>query len=326
MPEERIGLACSGGGIRSAALSSGVLRRLLHRGVKIDHVSCVSGGNYVAAAYLDWKYRHNQQDDHKWHKEFFEYMRSRVGCLANFERPLQGIVEFIILVLLLFTVSVVIPSVRYSVGAFTTAYVIDFVFGSIMRKGFVCIDVPLNSTGSVANSFATERNCQSEFVLSDPEVQQQCVLFLLLAITSFVFYGIRVVGPIRFRPIARFFQVLNGVLFMFTFLPWLIQQFVEVLPSWLNALVIVLSIFFWLGFPPLRRKASLAIVFYFYAFVIKWRVYQTTVFGIAYEEHLFYKLLLISGGFIWLSPYFGMFRMTAIFTYYKWRLQKSFFT
>lgn len=317
MPEKGIGLACSGGGIRSAALSSGVLRRLLHRSVKIDYVSCVSGGNYVAAAYLDWKYRHNQQDDHKWHKEFFEYMRSRVGYVCNWETPFQGIVETIILVLLLITVNFVIPCVMYSVGAFTAAYVIDYVFGSVMREGFVCIDVPLNSTGSVANSSATERHCKAEFAISDPEVREQCVLFLLLSITSIVFYCIKVVAPIRFRSIARFFQVLTGAVFMFTFMPWVIQQFIEVLPSWLNTMVIVLSIFFWLGFPPLRRKASLALVFYFYAFVVKWRVYQTKVIGIAYEDHLFYKLLLISGGFIWLSPYFGMFSMTAIFTYYK---------
>ena len=317
MTEERIGLACSGGGIRSAALSSGVLRRLLHRGVKIDYVSCVSGGNYVAAAYLDWKYRHNQQDDHKWHKAFFEYMRSRVGYVCNWERPFQGILETIILVLLLITVNFVIPCVMYSVAAFTAAYVIDYVFGRIMRLGFECIDMPLNSTGSVANSSATERHCRQEFAISDPEVREQCVLFVLLSIMFIVLYCIKVVAPIRCRSIARFFQVLTGMVFMFTFMPWLIQQFIEVLPVWLNTLVIVLSIFFWLGFPPLRRKACLALVFYFYAFVVKWRVYQTKVIGIAYDDDLFYTLLLISGGFIWLSPYFGMFSMTAIFTYYK---------
>ena len=318
MQEERIGLACSGGGIRSAALSSGVLRRLLHRGVKIDYVSCVSGGNYVAAAYLDWKYRHNHLDEHKWHKEFFEYMRSRVGYVCNWERPFQGIVETIILVFLLITVNFIIPCIMYSVGAFTAAYIIDYVFGDIMRLGFECTDVHLNKTGSEAiSSTSTESNCTLEFAISDPEVREQCVLFVCLSIAFIVFYCIKVVAPLRFRSIARFFQVLTGSVFMFTFMPWVIQQFIEVLPPWLNTLVIVLSIFFWLGFPPLRRKASLALIFYFYAFVVKWRVYQTKVIGIAYDDHLFYQFLLISGGLIWLSPYFGMFSMTAIFTYYK---------
>ena len=317
MPEERIGLAFSGGGIRSAALSSGVLRRLLHRDVKVDYVSCVSGGNFGAAAYLDWKYRHNQQDDHKWHKEFFEYMRSRVGYICNWERPFQGAVETIILVLLLITVNLIIPCIVYSVGAFTAAYIIDYVFGAIMRKGFKCIDVPLNSTGSAVNSSATERHCRPEFAISDPEVREQFVLFVLFSITTIVFHCIKLVAPIKLRSCARYFQVLTGLVFAFTFVPWLIQQFVEVLPSWLNTLVIVLSVFFWLGFPPLRKKASLALVFYFYAFVVKWRVYQTKVIGIAYDERLFYTLLLVSGGIIWISPYFGMFSMTSVFTYYK---------
>ena len=51
------GLAFSGGGIRSAAFCSGVLRRLLERGVEVDNLSCVSGGGYTGTAYLDWKYR-----------------------------------------------------------------------------------------------------------------------------------------------------------------------------------------------------------------------------------------------------------------------------
>ena len=315
MTEDKIGLAFSGGGIRSAALSSGVLRRLLHRGVKVDYISCVSGGNYTAAAYLDWKYRHNQADDHKWHKEFFEHMRTRVGYVCNWERPLQGLMETIILVLLLITINFVIPCIMYSTGAFSAAFVINYVFGSIMRKGFVCIDVPLNTTGSPAST--TERHCTPEFAISDPEVREQCVLFVLLSILFIVFHAIKVVSSLRFRSIARFFQIITGVLFGFTFVPWLIQQFINVLPAWLNTLVIVLSVFFWLGFPPLRRKASLALVFYFYAFVIKWRVYETKVIGIAYDEHLFYTLLLVSSGLIWVSPYLGMFSLTSIYTYYK---------
>ena len=40
----QVGLAFSGGGIRSAAFCSGVLRRLLERNVQVDYLSCVSGG------------------------------------------------------------------------------------------------------------------------------------------------------------------------------------------------------------------------------------------------------------------------------------------
>ena len=317
MPKNRIGLAFSGGGIRSAALSSGVLRRLLHRGIEADYVSCVSGGNYTAAAYLDWKYRHDQKDHPKWHKEFFEHMRSRAGYICNWQKPLQGIVDTILLTMLIIMVNFVIPSVMYGVIALPAAYVIDYLFGAILRKGFDCRDVPIASTGSGANTNDTERRCAADFSLSDPAVKEQLTMFCLLPIAFCVLYVVKVVAPLRISYKARFLQSLAAVLFAFTFLPWLIQQFISITPQWLNILFFFLSVFFWLGFPPLRRKASLALCCYFYAFVIKWRVYQTVTFGIQYDEHTFYVLLLISGFFLWASPYLGIFGMTAVFTCYK---------
>lgn len=55
-------------------------------------------------------------------------------------------------------------------------------------------------------------------------------------------------------------------------------------------------------------------------------MYETSIVGIVYEEQLFYTLLLISGFCLWLNPFVGMFSTTAVFTYYKWRLQQAFFT
>ncbi len=48
----RVGICCSGGGIRSAAYSLGALQRLQQDGVlqKADYLSAVSGGSYIAAA------------------------------------------------------------------------------------------------------------------------------------------------------------------------------------------------------------------------------------------------------------------------------------
>ena len=57
MTSNKTGLAFSGGGIRSAALCSGVLRRLLKDNAKVDYLSCVSGGGYTGTSFLDWKYR-----------------------------------------------------------------------------------------------------------------------------------------------------------------------------------------------------------------------------------------------------------------------------
>src|SRR3982074_3632108 len=49
---EAVGLALSGGGIRSASVSLGVLQALNHHGVlrQIDYLSTVSGGGYMGAS------------------------------------------------------------------------------------------------------------------------------------------------------------------------------------------------------------------------------------------------------------------------------------
>lgn len=54
-PQNLIGLALSGGGIRSATFSLGVMQALAHRGLlrRIDYLSTVSGGGYIGSA-LSW--------------------------------------------------------------------------------------------------------------------------------------------------------------------------------------------------------------------------------------------------------------------------------
>ena len=91
----RIGLAFSGGGIRSAAFCSGVLRRLLQLKVKIENMSCVSGGGFTGTAYLDWKYRNGQKDNPKWHQEFFNQMRERTGYFCNWQSLVSWINSFL---------------------------------------------------------------------------------------------------------------------------------------------------------------------------------------------------------------------------------------
>ncbi|XP_029203427.2 uncharacterized protein LOC114967551 isoform X2 [Acropora millepora] len=319
------GLAFSGGGIRSAALCSGVLRRLLEKKVHVDYVSCVSGGNYTAAAYLDWKYRHGGKDDDKWHREFFEHMRKRVGYLCDWQRHggLQGLLDTIIMVALLITINLVIPCVMYSAGAFTSAVIIDFLFGKILRQGFDCEG--RNATTSPRGSRCIASCVQ--FDITDPKFRDQSILFASLFILFAVCHVVKVSYTPIIRSFARLLKIVSGLLFAFTFIPWLIHQFSDVLPRWLKISVFILSTFFWLGFPPLRKQASSAIVLYFYAFVITWRVYQCKTFFLPeYREELFYELLLISSCFIWISPYLGIFSDTSTFIYYKWRLQKAFFT
>ena len=63
-----IGLALSGGGIRSAAFNLGILQALANKGAleKIDYLSTVSGGGYIGSAltwFLSKDYAHNSSGD-----------------------------------------------------------------------------------------------------------------------------------------------------------------------------------------------------------------------------------------------------------------------
>ena len=151
-----------------------------------------------------------------------------------------------------------------------------------------------------------------------PNIEGSKHFFASLFILFAVCHVVKVSYISIIRSFARLLEIVSSLLFAFTFIPWLIHQFSDVLPRWLKISVFILSTFFWLGFPPLRKQASSAIVLYFYAFVITWRVYQCRTFFLPeYREELFYELLLISSCFIWIRPYLGIFSDTTTFTYYK---------
>ncbi|PFX19864.1 hypothetical protein AWC38_SpisGene15695 [Stylophora pistillata] len=135
MASTKTGLAFSGGGIRSAALCSGVLRRLLQNKAKVDYLSCVSGGGYTGTAFLDWKYRKEKKakGNEEWHEEFFDNMRQRAGYLCNWEKPCQGILDTIAMFLLVLTVTFIEPIVIYGSFAFPLAFIIDYLFGEALR-------------------------------------------------------------------------------------------------------------------------------------------------------------------------------------------------
>ena len=131
----KLGLSFSGGGTRSAAFCSGVLRRLLQKNVNVDYLSCVSGGGYTGTAYLDWKYRHEKKDNKKWHLKFFDHMREGVGLICHCQRPCQAVLESVILLAILIFVALLAPILLWGTYAFPLAYIIDFAFGSILRGG-----------------------------------------------------------------------------------------------------------------------------------------------------------------------------------------------
>lgn len=100
--EKRIGLALSGGGIRSATFSLGVLQRLaMHDTLReFDILSTVSGGGYIGAFLSAWIHRSSSPDhvwselkrcpennqteptEVQWLRRYSNYLTPRVGALS----------------------------------------------------------------------------------------------------------------------------------------------------------------------------------------------------------------------------------------------------
>ncbi|XP_022790889.1 uncharacterized protein LOC111330315 [Stylophora pistillata] len=327
------GVAFSGGGIRSAALCSGVLRRLLQKETIPDFLSCNSGGGYTGTAYLDWKYRNEQKDDPKWHREFFTNMRRRVGIICDWQKPLQGILDVFVILFLFLLVVIVLPVSNWSGFAIPVAFIIDRFFGRLMRIPFTCPDekkhnftkaeMVENPAVSVVFNMSETVECVPKF---SPEMHSTLFTFAFLFLLFLFFFVMKKVVRPSLEPFAIFLSNFSGFVFAMVFLPWFIEEFVVVTPYWLNALILVLSIFLWLGIPPLRDKASLAMAVYFYAYAVKWRVYKTDVLSVKYDETTFYLLVWISGILIWINPLLGVFQRSALHAYNRWRLQRAFYS
>ena len=135
-PEATTGIAFSGGGIRSAAFCAGALRKMLQDNVLLEYLSCVSGGGYTGAAFLDWKKRKGPTD--QWHGEFFEQMRNNAGYLCNWQSPWRGICQSIYFTFLLIFVVIILPCVLWLPYAFPVAVFVDvFLVGFYEKTALV---------------------------------------------------------------------------------------------------------------------------------------------------------------------------------------------
>lgn len=322
----KTGLAFSGGGVRSAAICSGVLRRMLQKQVSIDYLSCVSGGGYTGASYLDWKYRNENKDDPSWHKEYFDHLRTHSNPFCNCRNPCSAILDALILVMLVFIVSLVLPWVGAFTFAIPTAYIMDFFFGDILRLPFTCPEEKINNFTS--SQIAENPNTIEGLKLNNgsaecvpkfgPHMYKTISLFTSILIAFLLFYFLNKLLEERRRTFYYVFRLLSsasGFTLAMTFLPWFIEEYIVVTPMWINALIIVFSIFIWLGFPPLRDKASLALIVYFYAYAVKWRVYKTPIAGFNYSHTVFWILLWICGVLLWLHPFIGLLQQSAVHLY-----------
>ena len=276
------GLAFSGGGIRSAALCSGVLRRLLEQKIEPDHLSCVSGGGYTGTAYVDWKYRHEQKDDPSWHKRFFEHMRIRAGLLCDWQRRLHGVVDSLVFFLVVLLVSIVIPVIGWGCFACPLAYLINVAFGDLLRANRWSCSLEILKLG----------NCDFP---TDTLAFRRMLLFVVPLVVGIFFFVYSTRKGWRGVSVARFIAVVSGSLSIFSFLPWFIHDYLNNTPAYVEGGVVFLSALLWFFVPVLRHYSSLVIIIYAYAFVIYWRVYEGEIFGARYNHELFSILLFLSG-------------------------------
>jgi hypothetical protein len=321
----KTGLAFSGGGVRSAAICSGVLRRMLQKAVSIDYLSCVSGGGYTGASYMDWKYRNENKDDPSWHEEYFEHLRTHSNPLCDCRNPCRGFLDTLILLFLVVIVSLILPWVAAFTFAIPAAYIIDVIFGDILRAPFTCPNVTTHNFTS--SQIAENLEVIQELKLNNgtaecapkfgPHMYQTISLFTSILVAYLLFYFLKTL--LEWRPTLYYFLRLlsniTGFTLAMTFLPWFIEEYIVVTPIWVNALIIVFSIFIWLGFPPLRDKASLALIIYFYAYAVKWRVYKTAILGYNYSHEHFWIMLWSCGVLLWLHPFIGLLQQNAVHLY-----------
>ena len=148
-------------------------------------LSCVSGGGYTGTAYLDWKYRHGKRDNKKWHLEFFDHMREGVGLICHCQRPCQAVLESLALIAILLFVTLLAPVLLWGPYAFPLAYIIDFLFGTIMRGGdLTCHDEVRR------NPNITIEECEQERRTSDFSYHR-FALFAIPVCISFMSYVIK---------------------------------------------------------------------------------------------------------------------------------------
>ncbi|KAL9973423.1 hypothetical protein ACROYT_G019882 [Oculina patagonica] len=266
------------------------------RDVKVDCLSCVSGGGYTGTAYLDWKYRHEKKDDPKWHQEFFNYMRSRAGYFCNWKNPIVAIFDSLLIIALIALVSAVIPIIIWMSFACPVAYVVDYLVGDLLRAEGCVGDLAGNQTAFEATH---HHDCSVE-----GNAYRKVVLFaslLAVAVLSFMLKNFITQGKALFK----FISISALTILALLFFPWAIHAFLEGTPVWAQVLILVLAALIWFSFPLFRQQASLIMVLYAYAFIIHSRVYGHSLLGLDYSEYGFDILVWVSAIVLTLIPYIG---------------------
>ena len=89
-------------------------------------------------------------------------------------------------------------------------------------------------------------------------------------------------------------QLITGASFVFTFLPWFINDFLQYTYLWIRVAIVVFTAAFWFFVPVLRKYSSLVILIYAYSYVVYWHLYKGELFNIKYTEERFRNGMIAS--------------------------------
>jgi hypothetical protein len=209
------------------------------------------------------------------------------------------------------------------------AFVVDSLVGKILRQGFICPDSETKSFNASTEIQTNPDLNKTVMKVSNMTGSNECIpftnegmyftyilfTFLLLA-TAFFYILTSLLDPKGFlynKVKFLFFAFL--ISFAFTFTPWLIEEYISVIPRLASIGLLLLGILLWLWIPFLRDKIFWAILIYVYSYVIKWRVYKTNMVGIEYHKHSFNIALWFSAILLWIAPYIYAIQRVSVQTF-----------
>ena len=319
------GIAFSGGGIRSAAFCSGALRRMLQQKVSLDvYLSCVSGGGYTGAAFLDWIHwkkcasgspTRTPPPGEDWYEEFFERMRKNAGYICNWQNPRWALAQSLLFVFILLVTVVILPCLLWLPYSLPVAVAVDFLFGDILRESITCPDpVKTSLTRSSYLIMELYNDCYPS--------GRRVTLFSVTALSSLLFYIISRCKCCRccqtYRGQFRLLSTLAGLVFAFTAFPWVAHDFLWPIKAWIKVVILFILLALPFVFPIIRNYAAIFLFLYVYSYIISWKVFKTELFGkVPYSDAVFHVVLTVFAVTWWLFPVLASTHQTCFNVYYR---------
>ena len=144
-------------------------------------------------------------------------------------------------------------------------------------------------------------------------------LFSLFLIMFTVFALAYFLSSVARRRTVRYFLSLlalgSGYTLAMVFVPWFIEVFSIFTPEWTRYFIVAFIATVWVAFPPLRKRAIIALLVLVYAYFVTWRVFKMPLFGLHYTHNRYWIMMWISGILLWICPYVGILRIYATHFY-----------